>query len=123
MQMKKTPAVVPAVVLSSEKIKQKLAGYLANYNRRLNKAAGKEKRELEASRQEFMDERKAEILEQNRKAVQRRAGYLSWETRKKNLMNQTVENIKEETKKTKCDGKKRYGSSITVCVLNNSKKK
>ncbi len=42
-------------VLSPEKIKQKLAGYLANYNRRINNSVNsKERKILEANREGYM---------------------------------------------------------------------
>lgn len=121
--MQKSSVSTP-VVLSPEKIKQKLAGYLANYNRKVNSASAKEKKALEESRGDFMKEREKEIFEANRKAVQRRAGYLSWETRKKNLAEKKNEVECTCVKKSRSENpKKRYGSSMSVCVLNNSKKK
>lgn len=73
-------------VLNEKQIKQKLAGYKSAYTKRVNAAkTEKERKCLENGREAYLAERLHEIMEQNKKQVQRRAGVLSWETRRANI--------------------------------------
>ena len=78
-------------VLTEDKIKQKLAGYKSNYTKRINAArTAKERKELEAKRDAYIGERETALREENRKQIQRRAGHLSWETRRANNAKRTA---------------------------------
>ena len=72
-------------VLTEEKIKQKMAGYKSHYTRKVNAAkTRKERKSLETARESYLADRLAEIVEFNKKQIQRRAGFLAWETRRAN---------------------------------------
>lgn len=110
-------------VLTEEKIKQKLAGYKSHYTRKVNAAkTAKERKALESKRDEYIAERLAELNEQNKKQIQRRAGVLSWETRRANSQKRTVQPIECQCKKqAKAFEKKttdrRRGSKVGVRVI------
>ncbi|MBR4316262.1 MAG: hypothetical protein IKP65_04740 [Alphaproteobacteria bacterium] len=72
-------------VLTEQKIKQKMAGYKSAYSKRIKAATNsKERSKLMKERDSFLASKEKEILDLNRKAVQVRAGKLSWVTRRKN---------------------------------------
>lgn len=87
-------------VLTETEIKQKLAGYKSHYTKKVNSAkTDKERKNLESKREEYLAERLAEIQKENRHQIMRRAGVLSWETRRANSQKRTVPST--ETKQTK----------------------
>ena len=120
-------------VMSEQQIKQKMAGYKASCKRRINAAkTTDEKRRLEAEMEKYVAEKQQEMLEQNRKARQRLAGYRAWETRRNNLKaaneaRQVKDSARKESAKKsspvknvvdKCAGKKRYCSTKNITVKN-----
>jgi len=89
-------------VLTDEQIKQKMAGYKSAYTKKMNAAkTTKERKALEDGRFSYLAERLHEIMEQNKKQIQRRAGVLSWETRRRNNATHHVANTGKQTKQTK----------------------
>jgi len=73
------------VVLTEKEIKQKLAGHKSAYTKRVSAAkTAKERKALEAGRDAFISAIECEIRAENKKMIQRRAGHLSWITRKAN---------------------------------------
>ena len=89
VQSKKTEA--KRMVYTEQQIKWKMAGFLANYNRRINRCQNTEERDtLIANRAAFMEACRKRIMHENRKAIQSRAGRLAWETRRSNKANSPV---------------------------------
>lgn len=73
------------VVLTEKEIKQKLAGYKSAYTKKVNAATSKKERKaLEEGRDSYIALIESTIREENKKMIQRRAGHLSWLTRKAN---------------------------------------
>lgn len=73
------------VVLTSRQMQQRLAGYKSNYTKRVKSAkTEKERKALENGREAYVERMKKMLDEQNRKQIQRRAGFLSWKTRRAN---------------------------------------
>ena len=73
------------VVLTEKQIVQKMAGHKSAYTK-LVKAARtvKERKHLESERDSYLGVIERAIRDENRKAIQRRAGHLSWITRNEN---------------------------------------
>lgn len=109
-------------VLTEEQIKQKLAGYKSAYTKKVNAAkTTKERKCLENGREAYVAERLHEIMEQNKKQIQRRAGVLSWETRRANNANRDVKLTEtKQTKKSvaKTASKKSHGSKVDIQIIN-----
>ena len=100
-------------VLTEKQIKQKLAGYKSAYTKKVNAAkTAKERKCLENDREVYVAERLHELMEQNKKQVQRRAGVLSWETRRANIAksNANPTAIKQN--------KKSHGSKVGIHIVN-----
>ena len=77
-------------VLTEKQIVQKLAGYKSAYTKQVKAAkTARERKMLEAKREEFIGCIEHAIRNENRKAIQRRAGHLSWVTRRNNQAKQT----------------------------------
>ena len=94
-------------VLTEDKIKQKLAGYKSNYTKRVNAArTAKERKELEAKRDAYIGERETALREENRKQIQRRAGHLSWETRRANSAKRNAPRTETPAAKKPADQKR-----------------
>lgn len=91
-------------VLSERKIQQKMAGYKSAYSKKIKAAVNsKERMKLMKERDSFLEEKEEDIRYQNRKAIQIRAGKLSWETRRKN---ESVKSHKSAEKHNcKCNSK------------------
>lgn len=106
-------------VLSEKEINQKMAGYKASYNRKVNQAKGAERTKLENGRENYLAECMKGIVEQNKKSVQRLAGFKSWETRRANQA--AVEKKPEVKKKVVVKNPRKYSSTVGVRVV--SKKK
>lgn len=109
-------------VLTENQIKQKLAGYKSAYTKKVNAAkTTKERKCLENGREAYVAERLHEIMEQNKKQIQRRAGVLSWETRRANNAKRNVKQIEtQQTKKcvSKTTPKKSHGSKVGIRIIN-----
>ena len=110
-------------VLSEKEISQKMAGFKANYSRRINQAkSSKERAALENAREEYLNSCMERIVAENKKQIQRRAGVLSWETRRANQsagqakVVKTVAKASSESKKSN-----RYSSSVKTTVVNKKK--
>lgn len=106
------------VVLTEKEIKQKLAGYKSAYTKRVDAAkTAKERKALEAGREAFIAHIEEGIRSENKKMIQRRAGHLSWITRKANQE-------KKETcvcKKTSTKKSTKKSCSCSVKVSNHKK--
>lgn len=90
------------VVLTSRQMQQKLAGYKSNYTKRVKSAkTEKERKALENGREAYVERMKKMLDEQNRKQIQRRAGFLSWKTRRANAVasRPAVEQIEKTARK------------------------
>lgn len=118
--MKKTEEVT---VLSEKEIRQKLAGYKANYNRELNKATGNERKSKEDARDQFFANIEKKIREENQHNKMVRAGHLSWETRRAN-MNKKCRVASTDTPCSKKDTgtkttttKRQKGSKVGIRVI------
>ena len=109
-------------VLTKNQIKQKLAGYKSAYTKKVNAAkTTKERKCLENGREAYVAERLHEIMEQNKKQIQRRAGVLSWETRRANNAKRNVKQAEtQQTKKcvSKTASKKSHGSKVGIRIIN-----
>jgi hypothetical protein len=109
-------------VLTEEQIKQKLAGYKSAYTKKVNAAkTTNERKALEDGRFSYLAERLHEIMEQNKKQIQRRAGVLSWETRRANCAKRNVKPTEtKQTKKpvAKTASKKSHGSKVGIRIIN-----
>ena len=101
-------------VLNEKQIKQKLAGYKSAYTKKVNAAkTTKERKCLENGREAYVAERLHELMEQNKKQIQRRAGVLSWETRRANNAKRIVKQVEAVQTKNpvaKTASKKDYSS-------------
>lgn len=105
------------VVLSEKEIKQKMAGYKSAYTKRINAAKTvKERKELEASRDAYLACIENSIREEQKKMVQRRAGHLSWVTRKANQE-------KNATTQSTCKKNKTHKKSCSCSVKVSNKKR
>lgn len=101
-----------AEVLSERKIQQKMAGYKSAYSKKIKAAVNsKERMKLMKERDSFLEAKEEDIRHQNRKAIQVRAGKLSWETRRKN---ESVKSHKSAEKHT-CKSCSSKSSSKTNC--------
>lgn len=109
-------------VLTENQIKQKLAGYKSAYTKKVNAAkTAKERKCLENDREVYVAERLREIMEQNKKQIQRRAGVLSWETRRANSAKRNVKQVEtKQTKKpvSKTASKKSHSSKVGIHIIN-----
>lgn len=106
-------------VLSEKEISQKMAGFKANYSRRINQAkSSKERAALENAKEEYLNSCMERIIAENKKQIQRRAGVLSWKTRRANQSAGQVKivNIRTESKKSN-----KYSSSVNTRVVNKKK--
>ena len=108
------------VVFTEKQIVQKMAGYKSAYTKLVKSAkTAKERELLELERQGYLDAIEHSIRTANKKAIQRRAGHLSWITRKSNQEKKqemtTTETNKNEKKSTR--------SCKKVCRCNVSSKK
>jgi hypothetical protein len=110
-------------VLTEKEITQKMAGYKANYNRKVNAATGNERKALEDARDEFIANRENAIRTENQHNKMVRAGYLAWETRRANCQKRRVTDTqttsaKKSTKKTTCTCKKQNkGSKVGIRII------
>ena len=109
-------------VLTEKQIKQKLAGYKSAYTKKVNAAkTTKERKCLENGREAYVAERLHEIMEQNKKQIQRRAGVLSWETRRANNAKRNVKQVEAVQAKNpvaKTASKKSHGSKVGIRIVN-----
>jgi hypothetical protein len=91
------------VVLTEKQIVQKMAGYKSAYTKMVNAAkTTKERKALEANRDAYLSKIETEIRKENKKSIQRRAGHLSWITRKANQSanSATTQTVTEKKSKT-----------------------
>lgn len=108
------------VVLSEKEIKQKLAGYKSAYTKRVKAAkTAKERKALEANRESFISAIEENMRNENKKMIQRRAGHLSWETRRANQTK--VVHTKDTTCKKSLSAKK-SNKKTCCCSVKVSKK-
>jgi hypothetical protein len=102
------------VVLSDKEIKQKMAGHKSAYTKRINAAkTSKERKELEAGRDAYLACIESAMRDEQKKMIQRRAGHLSWITRKANQEKVNAEAITTTCKKNKTS-KKSCSCSVKV---------
>ena len=102
------------VVLSEKEIKQKMAGHKSAYTKRINAAkTAKERKELEAGRDAYLACIENAMREEQKKMVQRRAGHLSWITRKANQEKAVTKATTTSCKKNK-SSKKSCSCSVKV---------
>lgn len=100
-------------VLTEKEIKLKMAGYKSCYTKKINAAkTAKEKKFLEKNRETWLQEIEQRIVAENKKMIQRRAGVLSWETRRKNAQQSETVVAKKSSKKNRS-----YSSSKSVSVV------
>ena len=109
-------------VLTEKEITQKMAGFKANYNRRLNKATGDERKSMVAARDQYFANKEKTLREENQHNKMVRAGYLAWETRRSNSQKRRVTSTqttatKKSTKNT-CPCRKNKGSKVGFRVIN-----
>ncbi len=108
-------------VLTDEQIKQKLAGYKSHYTKKVKAAkTAKERKILENGREAYLAERLNEIMNENRKQIQRRAGVRSWESRRANSAKDTVRPTEtKQTKKpvAKTTTSKSHGSKVGIRII------
>lgn len=104
------------VVLNEKEIKQKMAGYKSAYTKRVKAAkTAKERKELESGRDAFIACIEKAIRDEQKKMIQRRAGHLSWITRKSNQ----EKTVSTKTNKTTKNSRK----SSCKCSVKVSNKK
>lgn len=109
-------------VLSNEQIKRKMAGYKSVYQRWINHAENKaERKKLCDKMESWLKEKYDGIMSENKKAIQRRAGHLSWETRRMNEKSDVrcfrkTEKTDKVVKTEKAVKKSGYSSSVSVSV-------
>lgn len=107
------------VVFTEKQIVQKMAGYKSAYTKLVKSAkTAKERELLELERQSYLDAIEHTIRTANKKAIKRRAGHLSWITRKSN-QEKKLEMTTTETN----NEKKSTRSCKKVCRCNVSSKK
>lgn len=112
-------------VLSEDQIKHKMAGYKSAYQRRINQTkSNSEKKKLCDGMELWLKEKYDAIMAENKKAVQRRAGHLSWETRRMNEKSDEMHGVQKTGKLLKNvmpqsnERRNRYSSEINVSVRN-----
>lgn len=109
---KKETETKEITVLTEEKIQQKMAGYKSAYTKKINSAkTAQERKALLDARDEFLANRLSEIQKENKHQIMRRAGVMSWETRRQNSQKRVVTST--PTKCTKCTAKKETKPSTT----------
>lgn len=100
-------------VLTEKEIKQKMAGYKSAYTKMVKATkTAKARKALEDARETYLGAIESTILAENKKAIQRRAGHLSWETRRANA-NKTVTRVNTATTKKQKTTKSRTAISVS----------
>ncbi len=111
-------------VLTPEKIKQKVAGFKANYTRLINSTKNDDVRKtLEDEREAKINGFREKLEKENRHNRQVRAGIMSWETRRENSKKRKVTSTsttptKTAQPKTPTTPKKQKGSKVGIHVVN-----
>lgn len=109
------------VVLTEKQIVQKMAGYKSAYTKLIKSAkTAKERKHLEDTREDYLGVIERAIRNENKKAIQRRAGHLSWITRRENQ--NSVKTIEKKEVKTATSTKKTSCKKVCKCSVSNKKR-